>query len=558
MTKGWAVGAGAACTVPEVVDGQRGVRSANGENRGVVWASRLIRTIPLAAACALVLAMGLATDAQARSQKPNIIVITTDDQHEASLTPELMPRTVKHLENAGTRFTDSVVPTPLCCPARATMLTGQYAHNNGVSDNIPGYKKLRDKKNVLPTWLQAAGYRTLHVGKFLNEYRRHEGEVAAPGWDRWFTMATHQFFNYKISDDGRLRSFGREPGDYLTRVLSKRATKWAKRFSDAKKPFYMQVDQFAPHAEYVDSRGKCKDSAIPDPREIGSIGDYELPMSPGFNADNSDKPDFIADAFGELSPAQIAEITRQYQCRVGTLEAVDRGIGNLMRTLKTTGAMRKTIVIFSSDNGYLYGEHRIPEYKHFAYEESIRVPLVIRVPNQFRDGAETTPSIDAPVAWIDLAPTILDYAGAQPCKPSGKCRVMDGRSLRPLLSGGDPDEVWPEWRAIGLELDISLDGRPQPPGMTCAYTGIRVLGQMYVEHTRAANAAGQCAPLGDDAREHYYLGPDPFELDNRYPGIEPADQYAQGELAERLRDIEDCQGIEGRDPEPPPGIMFCE
>jgi arylsulfatase A-like enzyme len=133
---------------------------------------------------------GAAQPVRAAHQRPNIIVIQTDDQDPASLSRRVMPHVVKLLGRHGTKFTDYIASGPLCCPSRAVMLTGQYGHNNGVLWNAPDpYGDLRGKHNTLPVWLRRAGYRTAHLGKYFNLYARATGDPneVAPGWEKWYT-----------------------------------------------------------------------------------------------------------------------------------------------------------------------------------------------------------------------------------------------------------------------------------------------------------------------------------------------------------------------------------
>jgi arylsulfatase A-like enzyme len=139
---------------------------------------------------------------QADDSRPNFVVVVTDDQTLESYNQEVMPQTVRDLAASGTTFSQAIVSTPQCCPSRAGYLTGQYSQNNGVTSNNPGYPLLRDKPNVLPSWLQAAGYATIHVGKYLNGYVPTEGATPAPGWDRWISLLNNDYRKAEWSIDG--------------------------------------------------------------------------------------------------------------------------------------------------------------------------------------------------------------------------------------------------------------------------------------------------------------------------------------------------------------------
>ncbi len=180
------------------------------------------------------------------------------------------------------------------------MITGQYGHNNGVLANRPGYGALTDRRSTLPAWLRAAGYRTAHVGRWMNGFRKFGGGGAAPGWDSWFTMGESQtYFGYKVNDDGSEIRFGKGRRDYVTRVLNQAALKVIRREVGSSRPFYLQLDHIAPHADGANGEktGPCAHSAIPPSRAPTGFETTPLPTPPSFNeADVGDKPSFVADA----------------------------------------------------------------------------------------------------------------------------------------------------------------------------------------------------------------------------------------------------------------------
>jgi N-acetylglucosamine-6-sulfatase len=429
------------------------------------------------------------------------------------------------------------------------MITGQYGHNNGVLANRPGYGALTDRRNTLPAWLRAAGYRTAHVGRWMNGFRKFGGGGAAPGWDNWFTMGESQtYFGYKINDDGSEIRFGKGRRDYVTRVLNQAALKVIRREVGSSRPFYLQLDHIAPHADGANGEktGPCAHSAIPPSRAPTGFETTPLPTPPSFNeADVGDKPSFVSSR-PPLNEAQVAELERQNRCRLASLPAVDEGVRRIVETLARAGELDDTAIAFVSDNGYYFGEHRVPNEKYLAYEEAIRIPMLVRFPAGVgTPGAE----VGSPVANIDIAPTFLGLAGAQPCA-AGRCRVMDGRSLVDLVQGGP----WPAERALALELMRAAE-RPTTI-LPCTYGGVRVSGQVYIEYSSVPDAAGECVPSFE--REHYDLSSDPFELTNLAPAPPgTAAAEAQAALSQRVASLADCAGIAGRDPLPPSG-HYCE
>lgn len=498
----------------------------------------------LGALLALVIAGGgeradaakLPEDGAKKLETPNIILITTDDQAPRTQTPETMPNLYTELIPFGTQFTDYIVTTPLCCPSRATLLTGQYGHNNGVLRNF--YPDLKQEANVLPSWLQRAGYNTGHVGKFLNAYEANEGgeKAVAPGWDLWFTqLEKRRYYNWKASKNGKIRRFGNSDDEHATAVTNDFATRWTKRLARKKAPFFMQVDHYAPHTS-TGRDTRCASGPVPEPIDEQRFDLATVEQPPNFNEEDvSDKPTRTRDRT-VLTDEEILNIERRYRCTLEAVYGVDRGIGEIVRVLKERGEFNQTVIIFASDNGFFYGEHRIPKGKPSPYEENLHVPLTMYVPDKYRDRAEYTPTTNAPVANIDVAPTILDLADTDPCRSKRICRVMDGRSMMPLLDGTGG---WPNPRAIGIEMG------------DCDYRGVRYERQVYFQYS-VEDQYESCEPIG---QEFYDLDSDPFQLENL-----AADTDSEGrldDLKELTDEISECSGIEGRDPEPKSGA-YCD
>ena len=491
-------------------------------------------------ALAVALAAAVASDARGKGKgqkRPNIVVVMTDDQAKSTITPEVMPNLHSDLMANGTTFSDYTVTTPLCCPSRASYMTGQYGHNSGILRNF--YPDLEDKGNVLPAWLKRKGYRTAHVGKFLNGYEQGDlGPAAvAPGWDLWFTqLERRKYYDWKASKNGDLVRYGTDDSDHATTVTTKFAVDWTRRLAAKDDPFYMQVDYYAPHtAPGRDTR--CAGGAVPEAQDEGIFATTPVPEPPSFNqADVSQMPTFIRDK-PQLSPDEVDQVTRKYRCAIEALHGVDRGLGAIYDTVAEAGELRNTIFVFTSDNGFFYGEHRIDKGKPYPYAENIIMPLTMRVPAKFHGGVAPSDS-DAPVANIDLAPTLLELARAKPCRSEDRCRVMDGRSLVPLLNGSDD---FPEVRGIGLER------------YSCDFRGVRWGGKIYVSYSKEDTTG--CVP---GEAEMYDLDSDPFQLDDLLPTTEgtPNDDL-RIKLARKMRRLGDCAGIRGRDPEPASG-HYCE
>jgi len=518
-----------------------------------------------AALCVAAGALSAATtddaSAAARPERPpNIVLIQTDDQTVRQLTWTAMPKTRRLLARHGATFGDYIATTAECCPSRATLITGQYAHNHGVfsSGQGEGYPRLREKDNVLPVWLQTAGYNTIHVGKFLNHYQQGVPDRidVAPGWDDWQTTLTGvRYYDYSLSSNGRLAHYGDEDSDYVTRVLTRKSVAAVRKYAPARRPFYLQLDQRAPHTAGGNRRGRCGGGerahfAEPDPNDMNLFRRAEAPQPPSFNEqDMSDKPEFLRGT-PRLDYSRQRKVRGKWRCALATLAGVDRSVARIVKAVDDAGERGRTVFIFTGDNGLFYGEHRIEGGKVLPYEEALRQPLVINLPRRYRDGGIRR-TIDDPVANIDLAPTILDLAHGTPCTPQGACRTMDGRSLVPLLTGTGS---WPKDRKLLIEYQS-----PQPDRhKTCNFAGVHTRRAVYVEHYSVGNpTTGQCQPTLQV--ERYDLKTDPYELRNQCHGGLPAScptDDRQVELESDLQRLRNCSGVQGRD-QRAPGRPYC-
>jgi arylsulfatase A-like enzyme len=437
--------------------------------------------------------------------RPNLVVIMTDDQTVESM--RVMPNVRELLGDHGVTFTNSLASYPLCCPARATLLTGQYAHNHGVLGNEPptgGYGALENERTTLPVAFQKAGYTTIHIGKYLNRYGLARPDHVPPGWDDWHGLvgnSVYEYFGFRLNSNGTVRDRSPERG-YQTDVLTDLATAAIRRQADDG-PFFLNLAYTAPHQAF-DRR-----LARPARRHQGMFATEALPPSPAFNeADVSDKPPNVA---GEppIGATEAEMITRRYRSRLESLLAVDAGVAAVVRALRNSGELDRTVIVFTSDNGFLQGEHRVSSGKVFPYEESIRVPLVVRGP--FVASGVTS---DEVVANIDLAPSLLAFAGAD------SLRRVDGRSLVGLLQ--DPEEGWSRDAVVIEAMDGARSG---------AYEGLRTQRYVYIEY-----AAG--------ARELYDLRADPDQLDNR--SGDRAMATVEARLARDLARLRTCAGARCR------------
>ena len=479
---------------------------------------------PALAILAAAAVAALAVPAQANGQlaRPNVLLIMSDDQTVESM--KAMPKTRQLLGANGTTFANSFVGYSLCCPSRATMLSGQYNHNNGVLSNSPpdgGYEKL-DHANTLPVWLQGAGYHTTHVGKYLNGYgSRVPQTTVPPGWSDWQGLVdptTYRMYDYTINDNGTLRTYGSSPAEYQTDVLAARAEHTILTRAPQAQPFFLSVAPLAPHGEGKSPTYPDGGPPRPAPRHADAFKDAPLPRPPSFNeADVSDKPTFIRNR-PRFTQQRIDQITTAYRMRLGSLLAIDDLVERLVTALSETGELDNTLILFTADNGFFHGEHRIPNGKVQVYEPSIRVPLLVRGPG-FAAGA----TANAPALNVDLAATIAGAAGATPG------RVLDGLPLSTVAAGATTAIARPVLNETGAE------------GTTRRYhTAIRTDRHIYVEHSNGE-------------QELYDLATDPHQLTN--VAGNPAFAPLQAELAARLAVLRKCSGAACIAPPPPSGTL---
>jgi arylsulfatase A-like enzyme len=523
-------------------------------------AQRRQRGVPARAAAAgaavlLVLVPALATGEPGTGEndpappRPNLILITTDDQSASTLTRKFMPHTFQKLVRPGTRFENFAATTPICCPSRAGFYTGQYSHNNNVFLNRPGYDDLRDKDNVLPVWLRRAGYSTALVGKFMHGYAESVDKPAtpAPGYTDWHALLANDYYRYRMSHDGVAKRHGGDPKDYVTTVITRRSVKLIRGYAEREAPFFMHISQIAPHSDRTKG-SVCDHAAMPAPRDLGRYSRrlFDEPQSFGEH-DVSDKPSFIQ-RLRRVRPGERNALARKYRCRAASLRQVDRGVKKVVRTLSRAGELGETVIALSGDNGYFLGEHRLRRGKGLPYEEAIVQPLVMRVPDAYVERPSPVDRVRKMTANIDIAPTFLELAGAEPCTGEG-CRTLDGRSLVPLLEGEDGGF---KGRGVLVEYRAGRDKetRDKDEGGSCEYAGIRTARTLYVEYTMVFDHdPKKCKPAREF--EHYDLEGDRAEVHNLFPPSSDDLKADQARLAERVEALRRCEGSGQRDDGPP-------
>ena len=328
-----------------------------------------------------------------------------------------MPNTRELIGGHGVTFDHGLSPHPLCCPARAEIVTGQYAQNNGVQHNdgpYGGYPALRHRNNTVGRWLHDAGYQTAMVGKYLNAY--HKVLDWPQGWDHWnpFVHGTRMMTTEYYDDGARTIRDG-----YVDDITNEYAIDYINEFSRSPEPFFLWVSDYAPHrAKKVPGWERY---AYPAPRFLGTLTDQVPPVlgETSFNEkDVTDQPPYV-----RHPPLDAAEMQKKFSYRIEALQAADEGVKKIVEALAANGELDDTYIVFTSDNGYLLGEHRL-EQKNYIFKEALEVPFLVRVPSAA--GATTS---DVPVTMVDIAPTVAELAGVRPE------RLQDGTSFAGVLAG---------------------------------------------------------------------------------------------------------------------------
>jgi N-acetylglucosamine-6-sulfatase len=544
---------------------------------------------------------------QSAREKPSFVVIQTDDETLDQLYTALnvggvevkaMPYTLSLIANRGITFNRYYVSYPLCCPSRVSLLTGRYAHNHNDRGNVPpnggytGFKARGSFSHNIATWLQGAGYRTIHIGKFLNGYGDEpfdSGKDVPPGWSAWHSVLSadthHYYYGYTLNDNGSIDGPFGDSGSWETREYGERdyfgcptatfeekpclyETDVFNRIAaeelfgtPSEQPFYMQIDYTAPHGDFRKPAGP-----EPAPRHYNTFAGAALPhnRSQGLNEGNvNDKPRFIREA-PYLSSTDIHTYRVYYQKALESLRSIDEGVKMIVDSLGALHRLRNTYIIFTSDNGFFYGEHRLTGGKFLAYEPSTHLPFLMRGPG-IKPGTETGQL----AANIDITPTILELAGVKADKS------IDGTSLvpfirdphlrtrRPILfesfvetndveeNGGGPAAASASVAAGKTGGGASVNQRPAwlnrrdrrrikaahasivaPPK---DYEGIRLGPYKYIEWP-------------DGEKELYDIAKDPYELHNivRQPNYFPIRAFLHAQLIR----LEACVGRGCREPAP--------
>ncbi len=493
-------------------------------------------------AAALTLGSGNKSRAAAttKASRPNIVFILTDDLSWNLINSRFAPHIVA-LEKRGETFNHYYVSDSLCCPSRSTIFTGLFPHDTKVLANVGkdgGFRKFQAEHLDTRTFAVAIrhrGYAIAMMGKYLNGYGKPTmtptTAPVAPGWSDWHVVSNGYLeFNYYMNINGKVAFYGGptgrcgvtgRPNTYGVDVLGSAAH----AFIDDRngKPFALEIATFAPHSPY-----------IPAPRNACDFPGLTEPRDPSFNRATTNPPTWLAQhQSAPLTADQVASIDRAYRMRAQSVEAIDKLLADVEATLARQHQAKNTYIVFSSDNGYHLGQHRLSHGKQTAFETDIRVPLIIAGP-----GVPSGRVVNQVAENVDLYPTFLAIAGALPRKP------VDGHSLLPLLQ---PRSKRPAWRTVALIEHKHVSRKnPNDPDVEdgispTTYEAIRIVsphlngfrGPVNAVYVEYANPAHEL--------EYYDLGKDPFELHN---AADKLTNTQKAQLHTILAHLENCHNTQ--------------
>jgi N-acetylglucosamine-6-sulfatase len=452
-------------------------------------------------------------EATAVAGPPNIVFVLVDDLSWNLV--QYLPQ-VQRMRSEGITFNDYVVTDSLCCPSRSSILTGRFPHDTGVYTNggddggFDYFHGHGEESATFATTLQAKGYRTAMMGKYLNGYlpADHQGGTqpyVPPGWTEWDVGGNgYPEFNYNLNENHSVVHYGSTPPDYLTDVLADKGSTFITDSARAHAPFLLELATFAPHAPYT-----------PAPRDADAFPGLTAPRDQAFDTLPTDAPPWLAGRT-PLTAAEQQTIDTAFRKRAQAVQAVNDMITKVRTALTNAGVADNTYIVFSSDNGYHMGEYRLNPGKMTAFDTDIRVPLIVTGP-----GVPAGKTSEAAVANIDLAPTFAQLGGAS--IPD----TVDGHSLLPLLHGGSGAR----WRTANLVEHHGPDTQTDDPDLPAAgsgnppsYEALRTDNYTYVEYI-------------DGSREYYDLTDDPLELHNTVDALSPG---RLSELHTALTQLANC------------------
>ncbi|CUR60962.1 putative Arylsulfatase [metagenome] len=419
-------------------------------------------------------------------RRPNLLMVTVDDAAFGDM--RFMPHLQRLMVDQGVTLTNGIAPTPICVPARASLISGQYAHNHGALtiDGAGGGFKAFEDSRTLPVWLRRSGYDTMFVGKYLNGYGKNgSNRYVPPGWTDWRATVdptTYNFVRPTINNNGTNVSHR----EYSTKLFSDLTHNLLSAPRRTKHPWYLWVNYVAPHVggpaaaddplnTHPGDRRPIK-TTTPAKRDENTFRKLRLPRKPDM-FENADDKAIIRATHRTWSPSRRQQLREARQQRVEALQAVDRALARTVTTLRRTHQLDNTYIVLTSDNGYVLGEHNL-QGKLWYFREIENIPMYVRGPGLPRGVKSSTPVTNA-----DWAPTFAALAGATPTRP------MDGLDVIPWLRTGATTRVVP------------IEAYPVDGGRERIYSGVIVGPWTYV-----INRGGR--------EELYYRKVDPWQINN--------------------------------------------
>jgi N-acetylglucosamine-6-sulfatase len=442
--------------------------------------------------------------------RPNVLFVLVDDMSNDQLS--YLPHVEALIADRGVTFDRAFSSTPLCSPARASILTGRYAHNHGVMGNGPrlggGVRDFRDR-HTLPVWLERSGYTTMLIGKYLNHYNRVPKYIP-PGWTDW--RAIQSELNYRtwgMNRNGKQVTFHNR---YQTTEMGRQVRRAIARYGAMKRPFFMVASFRAPHAGQPEDPDDPPRFGTPNVsnRYRDALAGVVPPKPASFNErDVTDKPSFL-----QSRPSlRRSTAVEAWQQRTESLLSVDDEVASFVRSLRRIDELQDTLVVFASDNGFLLGQHRW-RAKDVPYEEATHVPLLVRGPGF--TGGRTAHQV---VSLVDLTSTFVRAAGAHATRP------LDGAPLQRVAA----DPAYLAGRSVLVEGGGAIVGSAGPlDSRQRFYWGVRTPDDKVL--TRYATGE----------REYYDLDVDPEQLDNAVD--DPTAQEQVDDLSALLGALRNCRG----------------
>jgi N-acetylglucosamine-6-sulfatase len=465
------------------------------------------------------------TTAGAAAARPNIVFILTDDLSWNLINSRFAPHIVA-LQHQGETFSNYFVADSLCCPSRSTIFTGLFPHDTKVVTNVGpdgGFQKFQSEgldKKTFAVALQHAGYSTSMLGKYLNGYGNPRMNAATapipPGWSDWHVSNNtgYREFNFLLNDNGAVNRYKGQQ-KYGVDVVNSDAQSFIKRAGSH--PFMVEVATFAPHSPFT-----------PAPRNANDFPGLTEPRDPSFNTNNVDPPAWLGQR-AALGPTQVAAIDAIYRKRAQAVEAVDKLVADTEATLAAEHLTKHTYIVFTSDNGYHLGQHRLDRGKQTAFDTDIRVPLIVAGP-----GVPANRVVPQVAQNVDLYPTFVQLAGGTPSA------AIEGHSLVPLLH---PSSAAPDWRTVALvehrggntdPADPDFEGGGSDP---TTYEAIRVSAVHMPGFSGPVDAVYVEYADRERETEYYDIAKDPYELTNVAKDLTAAQR---AELHKTVTTLESC------------------